>query len=103
MISRRFFAALWLALALLAGQQAAALHNLGHATERLGGKTDGTTAQHTCAQCFFSAQLAGAVVATIPAVAMVALGAPLLLHVLTLEAPAATRFAFLSRAPPLFL
>jgi hypothetical protein len=54
MMSRRLFAALWIALCLLLGQQAAALHDLGHATEQLGGdKKPGTPSKHVCDECFF--------------------------------------------------
>ena len=100
---RRLFAAFWLALALLVGQQAAALHDLAHATEQIGQKKPGSPAHHACDQCFLSAQLAGAIgatIATLPAVAaaIVRLDLPF-----TEAAPGAPRFAFLSRAPPTLL
>jgi hypothetical protein len=61
MKAHRFLAALWIALALLLGQQAAALHDLAHATEQLGGPLKAPAGKHTCDQCFLSAQLSGAV------------------------------------------
>lgn len=92
--------ALWLALALLLGQQAAALHGLQHASERLQQQDKSTPAQQTCDQCFHSAQLSGAVgarVATLEAVAPEAIRPRLPQDRVS---PAPARFAFQSRAPP---
>jgi len=58
---RRIAAAFWLAFALLMGQQAAALHGLAHAVDRMQQQDDSLPAKHTCDQCFLSAQLSGAV------------------------------------------
>lgn len=96
---RRLGFALWIALALLVGQQAAALHDLGHATSELSEK-GGKPASATCDQCFLCAQLAGAVGATPPGITapLASYGVPVALAVLapqTAEAP-----PFLSRAPP---
>ena len=99
---RRFFAAFWLALALLAGQQAAALHDLAHATEQIQ-KKPGVPAHHACDQCFLSAQLAGAIGATIATVPAVVAGAERIDIRFIEAAPATPRFAFLSRAPPTLL
>ena len=95
-------AALFLALALLVGQQAAALHDLAHATERITQK-DSAPAHHSCAQCFLGAQLAGALAAFVPSLPEVVFD-PIPAPVPEIHgAPGATRFAFLSRAPPALL
>jgi hypothetical protein len=52
--------ALWLALALVVGQQAAALHALGHATERLSQKPDKNAPTPSCSQCPLFSPLSGA-------------------------------------------
>ena|SRR5438128_4924011 len=100
---RRFGFALWLALAVVVGQQAAALHDLAHATERFGSQNDSAPAPQTCDKCFACATLAGGATATPP---------PLPAFDATVEhpqqhgacpAPGAARFAFLSRAPPALL
>jgi hypothetical protein len=58
---RKIFPALWLALALLLGQQAAQLHDLGHAIQRI--QTDSQD-QHpgsdTCDKCSLYAPFGGA-------------------------------------------
>lgn len=100
-LPRRIVFALALALALLFGQQAAALHDLGHAVDRIAHK--GSVPSSPCDQCFACAQLSGAVGTSLPVVPAVPLerGAPL-------ERPragfvAAPRLAFLSRGPPTLL
>lgn len=100
---RRLFAAFWLALALLAGQQAAALHDLAHATEQIGQKNPGSPTHHACDQCFLSAQLAGAIGATIATLPAIVAGIERFDVRFTDAAPGAPRFAFLSRAPPTLL
>lgn len=100
---RRLFAAFWLALALLVGQQAAALHDLAHATEQIGKKKPGVPGHHACDQCFLSAQLAGAIGATIAALPAVVAGGERIDLRFTEAAPTELRFAFLSRAPPTLL
>jgi len=67
---RRLGFALWLALALVAGQQAAALHALGHATESLSQK-DGKQLPSKCGECFACSQLSAGAAATIPEVPLV--------------------------------
>jgi hypothetical protein len=57
---RRLGFALWLALALVAGQQLALLHELGHATEPLVHQDDGTSTDAKCDQHYALAQFAGA-------------------------------------------
>ena len=57
---RRLGFALWLALALVAGQHAALLHDLGHAAESLAQKQDGKPAQTKCDKHYAFAQFVGA-------------------------------------------
>jgi hypothetical protein len=96
---RRIVLAFSLALALLVGQQAAALHDLGHAVDRIAHKGS-LPSGGTCGECFACAQLSGAVGASMPAIPPVLLpdGAPR--DVACASATLAPRFAFLSRAPP---
>ena len=101
--ARRLFAAFWLALALLVGQQAAALHDLAHATEQIGKKSPGLPGHHACDQCFLSAQLAGAIGATIATLPAIVAGIERIDLRFTEGAPGAPRFAFLSRGPPTLL
>ena len=95
---RRFGFALWLALALLVGQEAGALHELGHAAAQV---TDegAPPASSTCDKHFLFAQSFGpaGAFASVPAVSpdLIAAAPQVQQH-----APAATRFAFHSRAPP---
>ena len=56
---RRLGVVLWLALALVAGQHAALLHDLGHAAE-LAQKQDTKPGQSQCEKCYAFAQLIGA-------------------------------------------
>jgi hypothetical protein len=96
---RRLGTALWLALALLVGQQAAALHDLGHAIQQVEHKGS-TPASNTCDECFACAQLGAAVGIDPPVIPQ---------DVATDAAPrldawssphAAPRIAFLSTGPP---
>ena len=98
---RRLAFALAVALALLFGQQAAALHDLGHAVNQISHK--GSAPASTCDQCFACAQLSGAVGTSLPVVPEVALerGAPV--DCSREGFVAAPRFAFLSRGPPALL
>ena len=103
MPTRRLFAALWIALALLLGQQAAALHDLAHATEQLGDPSKAPAGKHTCDQCFLSAQLSGAVgthVSIPPIVVAAPVDALARRDETVLPAP---RLSFRSRAPPTLL
>jgi hypothetical protein len=94
---RRIFFALWMALAVVVGQQAVALHDLAHVA---GHKQDSTPAKGTCDKCFACAELSGAVGSSIPPVALPET-APLA-HDLRSDAPAcsAPRLAYRSQAPP---
>ena len=97
---QRFASVLWLALALVVGQQAVALHDLGHATGQLGSKHDSKPAPSKCGQCFACAELSGAVGATPPAVPVVSLGDSPSPVACDCGSPAPARLAFRSRAPP---
>ena len=100
---RRLASILWLALALLVGQQAAALHDLGHATGQLSHKQDSKTAPASCDQCFACAELSGAVGATVPVLPVVASCTPRAADPLTSSAASPARLAYRSRAPPSLL
>jgi hypothetical protein len=92
MFLRRLFGSVFIALALLLGQQAAAQHDLKHLNAD----------RHVCDQCFLAAQLSGGVgcdIATIPAVAAGHVDALLPRGGEYLPAP---RLHFRSRAPPAF-
>jgi hypothetical protein len=102
-MTRRIALALWLALALLIGQHAAALHDLGHATERLSQKKDSHRIPASCDKCFACAELSGAIGATAATVPVVAAGGPVSAAIPDSSAPCITRLAFRSRAPPRIL
>jgi HD superfamily phosphodiesterase len=93
----RLAVVLWLALALVAGQHAALLHDLGHAAD-LAQKQDTKPGQSQCDKCYAFAQLIGApsTVFAVPAV-VVAIETPRFV-----DASAATRrvTAYRSQAPP---
>jgi len=97
---RRFFAAFWIALALVVGQQAAVLHDLSHASEQLAQKGKGKPAHHTCDQCFLSAQLSGAVGATIAELPLVPMPLAVASRIDERVVAFAPRISFRSRAPP---
>ena len=99
---RTFAFALWLALALLVGQQAAALHDLGHATAKFAQEKGAPTGTSTCDKHFLYAQFAGAVGAfkSMPVVTFAAIANASFVQDF---APAPTRLAFRSRAPPTLL
>ena len=98
---RRLGFALWLALALVAGQQLAALHALGHASEKLS-QTDTKPAPAKCGECFAVAQLSAGAATTIPAVVLI--GADVVpATMLARDGATATVLAYRSRAPPALL
>jgi hypothetical protein len=99
-MTRRIALALWLALVLLVGQQAAALHDLGHATDRLSQKKESQHRPSSCDKCFACAELSGAIGATVPAVPVVLADNETPCVVGDLGSPLPTRLAFRSRAPP---
>jgi hypothetical protein len=101
--TRRIAAAFWLALVLLVGQQAAALHNLGHATERLAHHQDSKTPPASCDQCFACAELSSAVGALPVVLPRVSAGIPGTFLVHAAAVFVAPRLAFRSQAPPTLL
>jgi hypothetical protein len=98
---RRLGFALWLALALVAGQQLMLLHDLGHATEKLAQKQDSKPAPSKCDQHYATSQLVGAA----PSGLVVPLdcGATLALAVDGAAVHAARFLAYRSQAPPTLL
>jgi hypothetical protein len=88
-----------MALAVVLGQQAVALHDLAHVA---GHKQDSTPGKTTCDKCFACAELSSSVGTSIPPVALPD-PAPLA-HDIRSDATAgsAQRLAFRSRAPPTF-
>jgi hypothetical protein len=100
---RRLATVLWLALALLVGQQAAALHDLGHATEKLSQKHDSKPGSSTCDQCFACAELSGAVGTTLPTLPALDAAHAQCARPIEQGVAVAPRLAFHSRAPPTLL
>jgi hypothetical protein len=94
---RHIFFALWMALAVVVGQQAVVLHDLSHVA---GHKQDSTPGKSTCDKCFACAQLSGAVGASVPVVPAIPADDAAPIAVIALVAPAPARFAYQSRAPP---
>jgi hypothetical protein len=99
---RRVAATLFLALAVLLGQHAAALHGLGHATEELSRK-QGSLPPHACDQCFACAQLAGGATPALPTIPAVDLAFDHPFFFLECGTVAVPHLAFRSRAPPAVL
>ena len=96
---RRLGAVLWLALALVVGQQAAALHALAHASEAVAHKQDSKPAK-VCGECCVAAQLsAGAPPASLPAVPLVDCTAAALAYA-EASGRSVTTTPYHSRAPP---
>lgn len=92
--------ALWLALALLVGQQAAALHALEHAKQELAQKQDSLPEAPLCDEHFLFAGFSGALAASLPDLPPVALddAAPAIEDERGASQP--LLLAFRSRAPP---
>ena len=99
---RRIGLVLWLALALVAGQQLVLWHDLGHASERLAGHDEGG-APAKCEQHSACAQIASGLGSAGFAAAYVASVPPRAHFVAEREAARAPQVPFLSRAPPAFL
>jgi hypothetical protein len=93
--------ALWLAFALVAGQHAALLHELGHATERLSHKQDSKPAPLKCDKHFTASQFVGATTGGVTTPAVDCDAVAIAFH----EAPAGARHApaYRSQAPPTLL
>jgi hypothetical protein len=96
---RRIGFAFWLALALLVGQQAAALHDLGHAIGQLEHKGS-TPSSNTCDECFACAQLGAAVGIDPPAIPHNAATDAIPCAVSSSSFQAAPSLAFLATGPP---
>ena len=100
---RGILPALWLALALVLGQQAAQLHDLGHAIQRISTDSqDQHPGSDTCDQCSLYAPFSGAATAfvTPPVVVTAAIVAALSAF---LPAQSRTIVSSRSRAPPSLL
>jgi len=99
-IFRRLGFSLWLALALVAGQHAALLHDLGHATERLATSGKSNVPPAKCDLHFACSQIAGGLGATAFVAVFVPAAPPRArAHAVTV-ASLAPRLAFRSQAPP---
>jgi len=96
---RRLGFALWLALALLVGQHAVALHELVHVAEKLSQKQDSKPAPAKCGECFAGAQLAGGAPAALVVVAVLDVEAVRGFHRIPSQRPAPA-VPYLSRGPP---
>ena len=94
---RRIFFALWMALAVVVGQQAVAMHDLAHA---FGHKQESTPGKSTCDKCFACAELSSALGASIPPVALPDTAPSVVPVDSDSAACGAPRLAFRSRAPP---
>ena len=91
-----------LAFALVAGQQAAALHELGHATGELAPK-HGTKGNTGCDTHYLYSQLGSAVDAAKAVAPLIVCAAPQSPLYAWHAAPLVARFAFNPRAPPTLL
>lgn len=100
---RSLLGILWIALAVAVGQQAAILHELGHATENLVSKKDSAPLPKPCNKHFLCAELSSAAGAAMPALPLLSLAQTLVAGPLFASASIAARFAFNSRAPPTLL
>jgi len=98
---RRLGFALWLALALVAGQHAALLHDLGHAAESLAQKHDGKPQPAKCDKHIALAQFAGAASAALEILAVECDAAGF--SPPESGAPPARVLAYRSQAPPALL
>jgi len=95
--ARRILFALWMALAVVVGQQAVALHDLSHVA---GHKQDSTPGKSTCDKCFACAELSSAVGTSIPAVVLPDATPVVREQHSDAAFCTAPRLAFRSRAPP---
>jgi hypothetical protein len=100
--SLRLVRALLFAVALLAGQHIAALHDLAHAKEQLS-QRDAKPGSSACGQCATCAQLAGGAAATTPGLPPEDAAHVQFAVALARDAACAPLLAFRSRAPPILL
>lgn len=92
-----------LALAVVLGQHAAVLHDLGHVTGQWSHRQDSKPAPTKCDECGLAAELSSALGTTAIAVPFVASVSPRPVARPDLGVHTATRIAFESRAPPTLL
>lgn len=95
---RRLGVVLWLALALVVGQQAVALHALAHAAETVAHKQD-TKPAKVCGECCVAAQLSAGAPPSLPAVPLVDCAAVALVYA-EASGRSFTATPYHSRAPP---
>ena len=93
---RRVLFAFFLGLAVLAGQQAVAMHDFSH----LAGHKEGVPGKSTCDKCFACAELSSAVGASIPPVVLPEIAPHAILVDPATVVHAAPPVFFHSRAPP---
>jgi len=92
-----------LALALLVGEHAGLLHELGHGFDRIHAPSkDKTPASDTCDKCFAYSQLSGPAPGALATV-FLAVAAIVLPGFIAIPAPSRTVVATRSRAPPAIL
>jgi hypothetical protein len=96
---RRPIIAVWLALFLLVGQQAAVLHGLAHATDQLAPHKQ-LPAKSDCDLCLEIAPFCGAIGPTVPIIDAVAAEPPRAIFVSEHFAPSTAPVYFLSQGPP---
>jgi hypothetical protein len=97
---RRLAFLLWMVLALVMGQQAAVLHDLGHATGQVSHKQDSRPAPAKCADCGLFAEFSGALGVKAPVVPLIHSTPPLVAALAPQPIALPARVAFRSRAPP---
>ena len=101
---RAFWVVLALACALVLGQHAAALHELGHAVDRLSKSGQETApAESKCDQCSAYAQLAAAVGSAKVVLPALVPAAEVARRIVVSGTPRKAYPHFRSRAPPIFL
>ena len=100
---QRFWSILWIALAFAVSQQAAALHDLGHAVKRIHAPAqDQYPGSDTCDKCFGFSQLSGSMPGA--TYAFVALDAAFLYSAfIPTPAPSRTVVVTRNRGPPVLL
>lgn len=96
-IFRSSFAFVFLSLALLLGQHAVLLHDLGHAIERNDG---GIPAEKSCDKHYLCAQLGTAVGSDAPVLPLAESGSQAVVLPQVAGASQRTRLAYRSQAPP---
>jgi hypothetical protein len=93
---------LWLALAFAVGEQAALLHDLGHATQRLSQRQDSNPAPAKCDECRLYAPFSASLGSKAPVAPLVTAATPLPMAAAPAGASLARRIHFRAQAPPTF-